>query len=151
MYEIWSGRGPVVTILVSRGTLEVGDALVAGAHWGRVRAMHDFLGNRVNEALPGEPVEVLGFDGVPEAGEHVRVVEHERRARHLAGERASRLKAESLARRSGKKISLEDIFKRGVQELNLVLKADVAGSPRGAPRRATPITPPLTVALQDHP
>ncbi len=122
------GRGPVVTILIGRGTLEVGDALVAGAHWGRVRAMHDFLGNRVTQALPGEPVEVLGFDGVPEAGEHVRVVEHERRARHLAGERASRLKAESLARRAGKKVSLEDIFKSGIQELNLLIKADVAGS-----------------------
>ncbi|HEY1520708.1 MAG TPA: translation initiation factor IF-2 [Solirubrobacteraceae bacterium] len=122
------GRGPVVTILIGRGTLEVGDSLVAGAHWGRVRAMHDFLGNRVNAALPGEPVEVLGFDGVPEAGEHVRVVENERRARHLAGERATRLKAEALARRSGKKVSLEDIFKSGIQELNLVLKSDVAGS-----------------------
>ncbi|MBV9167267.1 MAG: translation initiation factor IF-2 [Solirubrobacterales bacterium] len=122
------GRGPVVTILISRGTLEVGDALVAGAHWGRVRAMHDFLGNRVAQALPGEPVEVLGYDGVPEAGERVRVVEHERRARHLATERATRLKTESLARRAGKRISLEDIFKEGVQELNLVIKADVAGS-----------------------
>ncbi len=122
------GRGPVVTILVSRGTLEVGDALVAGAHWGRVRAMHDYLGQRIGQALPGEPVEVLGFDGVPEAGEHVRVVEHDRRARQLAGERATRLKAESLARRSGKRVSLEDIFGSGLQELNLVLKADVAGS-----------------------
>jgi translation initiation factor IF-2 len=122
------GRGPVVTILVSRGTLEVGDALVAGAHWGRVRAMQDFLGTRIGQALPGEPVEVLGFNGVPEAGEHVRVVEHERRARQLAGERATRLKAESIARRSGKRVSLEDIFGSGLQELNLVLKADVAGS-----------------------
>ena len=122
------GRGPVVSILVSRGTLEVGDALVAGAHWGRVRAMNDFLGNRVAQALPGEPVEVLGFDGVPEAGERVRVVEHDRRARQLAGERANRLKTESLARRSGKRVSLEDIFKSGIQELNLVLKSDVAGS-----------------------
>ncbi len=122
------GRGPVVTILVSRGTMAVGDALVAGAQWGRVRAMHDFLGNRIGQALPGEPVEVLGFDGVPEAGEHVRVVEHERRARSLAMERATRLKAESLARRSGKRVSLEDIFGSGLQELNLVLKADVAGS-----------------------
>jgi translation initiation factor IF-2 len=122
------GRGPVVTILISRGTLEVGDAVVAGAHWGRVRAMQDFLGNRVAQALPGEPVEILGFDGVPEAGERVRVVENERRARQLAGERANRLKTESLARRSGKRISLEDIFKSGLQELNLVLKADVAGS-----------------------
>jgi translation initiation factor IF-2 len=123
------GRGPVVTILVSRGTLEVGDALVAGAAWGRVRAMHDYTGKRIGQALPGEPVEVLGFDGVPEAGEHVRVVEHERRARQLAGERATRLKAESLARsRSGKRVSLEDIFGSELQELNLVLKADVAGS-----------------------
>jgi translation initiation factor IF-2 len=122
------GRGPVVTILIGRGTLEVGDALVAGAHWGRVRAMHDFLGNRVSEALPGEPVEVLGFDGVPEAGEIVRGVENERRARQLAGERATRLKTESLARRGGKKISLEQIFKSGAQELNLVIKSDVAGS-----------------------
>ena len=122
------GRGPVVTLLIGRGTLEVGDSLVAGAHWGRVRAMHDFLGQRVGAALPGEPVEILGFDGVPEAGEHVRAVENERRARHLAGERATRLKAEALARRSGKKVSLEDIFKSGIQELNLVMKSDVAGS-----------------------
>ena len=122
------GRGPVVTILVSRGTLMVGDALVAGANWGRVRAMHDFLGTRVAQVLPGEPVEVLGFNGVPEAGEHVRVVDHERRARQLAGERLTRLKAESIARRSGKRVSLEDIFGSGLQELNLVLKADVAGS-----------------------
>src|SRR5437588_8563352 len=122
------GRGPVVTILIGRGTLEVGDAVVAGAHWGRVRAMHDFLANRVRQALPGEPVEVLGFDGVPQAGERLRVVDHERRARQLATERATRLKTESLARRSGKRVSLEDIFKGGLQELNLVLKADVAGS-----------------------
>ena len=122
------GRGPVVTILIGRGTLEVGDSLVAGADWGRVRAMNDFMGNRVGQALPGEPVEVLGFNGVPEAGEHVRAVENERRARQLATERATRLKAEALARRSSKKVSLEDIFKSGVQELNLVIKADVAGS-----------------------
>jgi translation initiation factor IF-2 len=122
------GRGPVVTILIQRGTLRVYDAFVAGAHWGRVRAMHDYLGNRVDTATPGEPVEVLGFDGVPEAGEIVRVVDNERRARSLAGDRATRLKTEALARRAGKKISLEDIFKRGLQELNLVLKADVAGS-----------------------
>jgi translation initiation factor IF-2 len=122
------GRGPVVTILIGRGTLEVGDSLVAGADWGRVRAMNDFMGNRVGQALPGEPVEVLGFNGVPEAGEHVRAVENERRARQLATERATRLKAEALARRSSKKVSLEDIFKAGVQELNLVMKSDVAGS-----------------------
>jgi translation initiation factor IF-2 len=126
------GRGPVVSILIQRGTLEVGDALVAGAHFGRVRAMHDFTGARVKMAEPGEPVEVLGFDGVPEAGEFVRAVENERRARQLAGERANRLKTEALARRSGRKVSLEDVFKLAqegtVKELALVIKADVAGS-----------------------
>jgi translation initiation factor IF-2 len=126
------GRGPVVTILIQRGTMHVGDALVAGASFGRVRAMHDFTGTRVKRALPGEPVEVLGFDGVPEAGELVRVVENERRARQLAGERANRLKTEALARRSGRKVSLEDVFKLAqegaVKELGLVVKADVAGS-----------------------
>jgi translation initiation factor IF-2 len=126
------GRGPVVSILIQRGTLHVGDALVAGAHFGRVRAMNDFIGVRTKRAQPGEPVEVLGFDGVPEAGELVRVVENERRARQLAGERANRLKTEALARRSGRKISLEDVFKLAregaVKELGLVVKADVAGS-----------------------
>jgi translation initiation factor IF-2 len=126
------GRGPVVSVLIQRGTLRVGDALVAGAHFGRVRAMHDFVGNKVKLATPGEPVEMLGFDGVPEAGELVRVVENERRARQLAGERANRLKTEMLARRSGRKVSLEDVFKLAqegtVKELSLVVKADVAGS-----------------------
>jgi translation initiation factor IF-2 len=126
------GRGPVVTILIQRGTLKVGDALVGGAHFGRVRAMQDFLGNRAESARPGDPVEVLGFDGVPEAGEFVRVVENERHARQLAAERANRLKTEALARRSGRKVSLEDVFKLAqegtVKELNLVLKADVSGS-----------------------
>jgi translation initiation factor IF-2 len=103
------GRGAVVTVLIQRGTLHVGDALVAGPHWGRVRAMNDFLGNRVKQAQPGEPVEILGFDSVPEAGEFVRVVENDRKARQLAGERANRLKTEALARRSGKRISLEEI------------------------------------------
>jgi translation initiation factor IF-2 len=126
------GRGSVVTILVQRGTLKVGDNVVAGAHWGRVRAMHDYKGDKVKRARPGEPVEILGFDSVPEAGEFVRVVENDRRARQLAGERATRIKTESLARRGGKKFSLEDIFDRErgalVKELGLVLKADVSGS-----------------------
>jgi translation initiation factor IF-2 len=126
------GRGAVVTVLVNRGTLKVGDALVAGAHWGRVRALHDYHGRKVKEATPSEPVEVLGFDTVPEAGEYVRVVENDRKARQLAGERGFRLKSEAQARRSGKKRSLETIFDdaRGghLQDLNLVLKADVSGS-----------------------
>jgi translation initiation factor IF-2 len=126
------GRGPVVTILVQRGTLAVGDALVGGPHWGRVRAMQDFTGERVQVAGPGMPVEVLGFDGVCEAGEHVRVVENDRRARQLAQERGNRLKTEALARRQARKVSLEEVFSRAqegdIKELNIVLKADVAGS-----------------------
>jgi translation initiation factor IF-2 len=126
------GRGPVVTVLVMRGTLEVGDAVVAGANWGRVRAMSTYRGDRVKQAHPGDPVEVLGFDGVPEAGEHVRVVENERRARQLAGDRANRLKTEALARRQNVRVSLEDVFARAqkgeLRELNLIVKADVAGS-----------------------
>jgi translation initiation factor IF-2 len=125
------GRGPVVTLLIQRGKLHVGDAIVAGEHPGRARAMHDFRGDRAKEATPGMPVEVLGFDGVPEAGEHFREVANEREARRVAGERANRLKAEALARRAGVRVSLEDVLARaekGEQALNLVLKADVAGS-----------------------
>jgi translation initiation factor IF-2 len=126
------GRGPIATVLVLRGTLKAGDALVAGAHWGRVRAMYDFLGNPVKEAHPGEPVETLGFNSVPDAGEAVRGVENDRKARQLAEQRATRLKAESLARRQAATISLEDVFERvregKAAELNLILKADAAGS-----------------------
>jgi len=126
------GRGPVVSILVQRGTLSVGDALVAGPQWGKVRAMHDFTGARVEVAGPGMPVEVLGFDGVCEAGEHVHAVENDRRARQLAQERGHRLKSEALARRQARKVSLEEVFSRAqagdIKELNIVLKADVAGS-----------------------
>jgi translation initiation factor IF-2 len=126
------GRGPVVTILVQRGTLKVGDSLVAGPQWGRVRAMQDFTGTRVERAGPGMPVEVLGFDGVADAGEFVRAVENDRRARQDAQERANRLKTEALARRQARKVSLEEVFSRvqegDIKELNIVLKADVAGS-----------------------
>jgi len=126
------GRGAVVTVLVQRGTLRVGDAVVAGPHWGRVRAMNDFHGARVKEAGPSEPVEVLGFDTVPDAGESVRAVENDRKARQLANERAQRLKTEQLARRQRRRVSLENIFdaQKGalIQDLNLILKADVSGS-----------------------
>ncbi|MFL5866973.1 MAG: translation initiation factor IF-2 [Thermoleophilaceae bacterium] len=125
------GRGPVVTLLIQRGRMKVGDAVVAGEHAGRARAMHDFRGERVKQATPGMPVEVLGFDGVPEAGETFRVVANEREARRLAGERANRLKTEALARRAGVRVSLEDVMARaqeGTVELALILKADVAGS-----------------------
>jgi translation initiation factor IF-2 len=126
------GRGPVVTVLVERGTLRVGDSLVAGPQWGRVRAMQDFTGKAVEEAVPGMPVEVLGFDGVADAGEFVQTVEGDRQARQMAQERAHRLKTEALARRQGRKVSLDEVFARAqegeIKELNIVLKADVAGS-----------------------
>jgi len=126
------GRGPVVTVLVQRGTLRVGDSLVAGPQWGRVRAMHDFKGEVVEAAVPGMPVEVLGFDGVADAGEFVQAVESDRRARQQAQERADRLQREQLARRNARKVSLDEVFARAqagdIKELNIVLKADVAGS-----------------------
>jgi len=130
--ELDPGRGPLVGLLVSRGTLRVGDSVVSGAQWGKVRAMLDQNGNAVDEATPGMPVEVLGFDGVCEAGEPVQVVENERTARQLAQERANRLKTEALARRQARKVSLDEVFRKAkegeLKELNIVLKADVAGS-----------------------
>jgi translation initiation factor IF-2 len=127
------GRGPVATVLVQRGTLQVGDALVAGASWAKVRQMQDFRGQKVDAAPPGMPVEVLGFDSVPDAGEIVRVVEHERIARQQAAEREDRLKREALARRRNVRISLEDVWARAKEDsaktnLPLIVKADVAGS-----------------------
>ena len=107
--------------------------------------MHDFLGEKAKGAEPGEPIEVLGFDGVPEAGEYVRVVENDRRARQLAGERANRLKTEAIARRSGKKVSLEDVFKlaqegerQGAQPGAQGRRRRVAGGGRGRDRQAAP-------------
>jgi len=126
------GRGPVVTVLIQRGTLKVGDAFVAGAHWGKARAMHDHTGAIRDAALPGDPVELLGFDGVPDAGEVLRVTKNEKIARQEAEERQTRMRNEAAARRSGRKVSFDDLFS-GIQEgvlkdLNLVLKADVSGS-----------------------
>jgi translation initiation factor IF-2 len=126
------GRGPVATMLIHRGTLKVGDAIVAGDAWGRVRALYDYRGERIQEARPGEPVEILGFDKPPPAGELGRVVESERRARELAHQRGERLRRESLARQSSRGVSLESLFSQmqagGVQDLNIVLKGDVQGS-----------------------
>jgi translation initiation factor IF-2 len=126
------GRGPVATVLVQRGTLRVGDAAVAGDASGKVRALYDYRGERVTEAKPGDPVEVLGFDRPPAAGEFVRVVEHERQAKHLANVRAERLRREQLAQRPRRLVSLEtlhdDLLAGEVQDLNIVLKADVQGS-----------------------
>ena len=126
------GRGPVATMLVQRGTIRVGDAIVAGDAWGKVKALHDYRGERVESAGPGTPVEVLGFDKPPSAGELGRVVENDKQARHLAGLRSQRLRSEQFARRATKGVSLEDLFTRiaegGVQDLNMVVKADVQGS-----------------------
>ena len=124
------GRGVVATILVNRGTMHVGDAIVAGPASGKVKAMNDFRGKTIKAVTPSVPVEVLGFDIVPQAGEHCRVVEDERRARTLAARRADRIKAEVLARRRA--FTLDDVFDRikegEVKDLNLIIKADVAGS-----------------------
>ena len=126
------GRGPVVTVLIQRGTLRVGDSVVSGPQWGKVRAMQDHTGTHLEQASPGDPVEVLGFDGVVEAGERVEVVENDRRARQLAEERAHRLKTEQLARRQSRRMTLEEVFAKAregeINELNILLKADVSGS-----------------------
>jgi translation initiation factor IF-2 len=119
-------------MLVHRGTLHVGDAIVAGDASGKVRALYDYLGEKVKEARPGEPVEILGFDRPPPAGELARVVEHERLAKDLAQKRAGRLRREQLAQRSKRGVSLESLFTQMqegvVQDLNIVLKGDVQGS-----------------------
>ncbi len=126
------GRGPVATVLVNRGTLHVGDAAVAGDASGKVRALYDYRGEKVQDARPGDPVEILGFDHPPSAGEFVRVVEHERQAKHLANLRAERLRREQLAQRPRRRVSLEtlhdDLQAGEVQDLNIVLKGDVQGS-----------------------
>jgi translation initiation factor IF-2 len=124
------GRGVVATVLVARGTMHVGDAIVAGEASGKVKAMSDYKGRPLKTAGPSVPVEILGFDVVPQAGEMCRVVEDERRARTLAGQRSDRIKAELLAKRRA--FTLDDVFakiKEGeVKDLNLIIKADVAGS-----------------------
>src|SRR6058998_1266320 len=118
------GRGPVATMLVHRGTLRVGDAVVAGDAWGKVRALYNFRGDKVKEARPGDPVEILGFDKPPPAGEHARVVENERAARQYAQVRGERLRREQLAQGS-RGVSMESLFEQmqagAVQDLNLVV------------------------------
>src|SRR5436305_478124 len=129
------GRGPVATMLIHRGTLKVGDAIVAGDAWGRVRALYDYRGERIQEARPGEPVEILGFDKPPPAGELGRGVENERRARELAQQRGERLRREAMAKQArGGGVSLDKLFEQmqsgRVQDLNIVIKGDVQRSVR---------------------
>ncbi|HEV7688638.1 MAG TPA: translation initiation factor IF-2, partial [Acidimicrobiia bacterium] len=129
-----SGRGPVATVLVERGTLRVGDPMVAGHAWGRVRAMLDEFGNQVPEAGPSVPVQVLGFDEVPYAGDELRVAPDDRTARVVAESRARRRRLAGIGGGTGYTggTKLEDIFAHiqsgEVTTLNLVLKADVQGS-----------------------
>ena len=124
------GRGPVATVLVKRGTLVAGDPLVAGAAWGRVRAMLDENGDAVDEAKPGQPVQVLGWQSVPEAGDEFHVEDDEREARRIAGEREHhRREAEIVAQRGVSLQSLLSATREGeIPELALVLKADTQGS-----------------------
>src|SRR5918912_1588089 len=104
------GRGPIATMLVQRGTLRVGDAIVAGDAWGRVRGLFNYRGEKLKEAKPGDPVEILGFDKPPPAGELARVVENERQARHLANVRGERLRGEQLAQHGPADFPLENVF-----------------------------------------
>jgi translation initiation factor IF-2 len=124
------GRGPVATLLVKRGTLRQGDALLAGVAWGRVRAMLDENGERVDEAGPGQPVQVLGWNGLPEAGDEFRSLQDEKAAKSVASEREQHRRAAELV--SQRAASLEDLLAAAqageTPELNLLLKADTQGS-----------------------
>ena len=128
--EIDKGRGAVATILVDQGTLKMGDSIVAGSSFGRIKAMLDDLGQRVKTATPATPVVILGLGSVPAAGDRLEVVKDEKTARQLAGERASDSRDEKLNTR--RPVTLEDLqkqFKDGAnKELNLIIKGDVQGS-----------------------
>lgn len=123
------GRGPVATVLVQRGTLRVGDSIVSGDAYGRVRRMVDEHGEDVEEALPSRPVQVIGFTSVPGAGDNLLVVDEDRIARQIADRRSAR-KRNALAARSRKRISLEDLDSalKETSQLNLILKGDNAGT-----------------------
>jgi translation initiation factor IF-2 len=124
------GRGPVGTVLVQRGTLHQGDYFVCGPEYGRVRALFDELGNRIEKVTPGLPVEVQGFSGVPEAGDDFQVLEDERKVKQIAMMRQQKQREAALARLS--RVSLEKLYQQikdgAVQELKVILKADVQGS-----------------------
>ncbi|MGE0062803.1 MAG: translation initiation factor IF-2, partial [Xanthobacteraceae bacterium] len=126
------GRGPVATVLVQRGTLRPGGIVVAGAEWGRVRALVSDTGNAVETAGPSTPVEVLGFSGTPEAGDRLAVVENEARAREVTDYRARQKREKQVARSAGMRGSLEQMMAQaktaGRKEFPLVVKADVQGS-----------------------
>ncbi|MDQ2082150.1 translation initiation factor IF-2 [Xanthobacteraceae bacterium Astr-EGSB] len=126
------GRGPVATVLVQRGTLIVSDIVVAGAEWGRVRALVSDTGDSIEEAGPSVPVEILGFNGTPEAGDRLAVVDSEARAREVTNYRARQKREKQAARASGMRGSLEQMMSQlktsGRKDLSLIIKADVQGS-----------------------
>ena len=126
------GRGPVATVLIQRGTLHIGDLIVAGAEWGRVRALVNDKGETVHEAGPSVPVEVLGFAGTPEASDRLAVVETEARARELTDYRVRQKRENTTARNTGMRGSLEQMMSQlkttGRKEFPLIVKADVQGS-----------------------
>src|SRR5207342_1929580 len=126
------GRGPVASVLVQRGTLHTGDIVVAGAEWGRVRALMSDQGENLDEAGPSVPVEVLGFNGPPEAGDRLAVVENEARARQVTSYRAHQKRENAAASISGMRGSLEQMMSQlktaGRKEFPLIVKADVQGS-----------------------
>jgi translation initiation factor IF-2 len=126
------GRGPVATVLVQRGTLHTGDIVVAGAEWGRVRALVSDTGASIQAAGPSTPVEVLGFTGTPEAGDRLAVVESEARAREVTDYRARQKRDKIAARASGMRGSLEQMMSQlktaSRKDLSLIIKADVQGS-----------------------
>ena len=128
--ELDKGRGPIATVLVQNGTLKIGDTIVAGTAYGRVRAMVDDKGKRVNKAGPSQPVEVLGFSEVPAAGDILNVAEIDKLSRQVAEERRDKQKAEQLKNLS--KVSLDDLFSQiaegQIKDLNIIVKADVQGS-----------------------
>jgi translation initiation factor IF-2 len=122
------GRGPVATVLVQRGTLKIGDAIVAGSAFGRVRAMLDENGDNVATAGPSRPVQVLGFTSVPSAGDTFLVADEDRTARQIAEKRQAAERNAQLAK-ARKKVSLEDFMEQSkISTLNLILKGDVSGS-----------------------
>lgn len=128
--ELDRGRGSIATVLVKNGTLKIGDYIIAGSITGRVRALLNEHGERVEQAEPGTPVIVLGFNDVPAAGDYLRVMEDERKAKELADKRQVKRKEERLKKDT--KVSLEDLYRNiqegEIKELNVIIKADVQGS-----------------------
>ncbi|KXZ39814.1 translation initiation factor IF-2 [Alkalithermobacter thermoalcaliphilus JW-YL-7 = DSM 7308] len=128
--QLDKGRGPVATVLVQNGTLKIGDSVVVGACYGKVRAMINYMGKRLKEAGPSTPVEILGLSEVPQSGDQLIVVENDKIARSIAENRKEKLREEQM--KASTKVSLDDLFKQmekgEIKDLNIVVKGDVQGS-----------------------